>query len=499
MDPFDEIRYLGWNLEEVEDFEYSPSHSTLSDRLKKTLYLAEGRSEVNGISLPVADTAVEIFQGVSGSPLKKISPRHVANLSKRSRVAPCTLLLAMIYARRLKMTNENYVQNMNSADLLLVSMMVASKFLYDEGEDEEMFSDEWAKAANMDLNHVYELEREFLKAMDWNLFVHGEEFFEFIRQIETRIALNQGVSRGWFSYSDMEVLMAQPSWQDACYLVFQQGVKVLGLCIAVYTLCATSIIWSSLVLHHVQVQYPSGCNCIPLTLDSHIKKCTLMHHHPGEAGPILAEDLPSDPEICQCKGSSSPKDSENGRQVDYGMEEGNTSTCNPNEEQFHSVWDMTATLHRKYHMAHQALIVFYQALMAAVNDISSHAELKCSASSDSVASCSCECNHSDTTSEGTIYVSGHQQQLDVLGTESCQCQCERGHKLGNSWKWSNSTVNEGIGRGAKSEPWINLSQWYLSLWSVFRGGGHHCWWSQPLLKHRYVDLEMRFATSSFLT
>lgn len=26
--------------------------------------------------------------------------------------------------------------------------MVASKFLYDEGEDEEMFSDEWAKAGN---------------------------------------------------------------------------------------------------------------------------------------------------------------------------------------------------------------------------------------------------------------------------------------------------------------------------------------------------------------
>lgn len=27
--------------------------------------------------------------------------------------------------------------------------MVASKFLYDEGEDEEMFSDEWAKAGKL--------------------------------------------------------------------------------------------------------------------------------------------------------------------------------------------------------------------------------------------------------------------------------------------------------------------------------------------------------------
>ena len=27
--------------------------------------------------------------------------------------------------------------------------MVASKYLYDEGEDEEVFNDEWAKSGNM--------------------------------------------------------------------------------------------------------------------------------------------------------------------------------------------------------------------------------------------------------------------------------------------------------------------------------------------------------------
>lgn len=43
--------------------------------------------------------------------------------------------------------------------------MVASKFLYDEGEDEEVFSDEWAKCANMDLKDINQLERNFLQAL----------------------------------------------------------------------------------------------------------------------------------------------------------------------------------------------------------------------------------------------------------------------------------------------------------------------------------------------
>ena len=43
--------------------------------------------------------------------------------------------------------------------------MVASKYLYDEGVDEEVFNDEWAKSANLDLKDLNELERDFLNAI----------------------------------------------------------------------------------------------------------------------------------------------------------------------------------------------------------------------------------------------------------------------------------------------------------------------------------------------
>ena len=43
--------------------------------------------------------------------------------------------------------------------------MMASKYLYDEGVDEEVFNDEWAESANMDIDQLNELERNFLKAI----------------------------------------------------------------------------------------------------------------------------------------------------------------------------------------------------------------------------------------------------------------------------------------------------------------------------------------------
>jgi len=42
--------------------------------------------------------------------------------------------------------------------------MMASKFLYDEGED-GVLNDEWAATINMEVKELNELERHFLAAM----------------------------------------------------------------------------------------------------------------------------------------------------------------------------------------------------------------------------------------------------------------------------------------------------------------------------------------------
>ena len=43
--------------------------------------------------------------------------------------------------------------------------MMASKFLYDEGEDDAVVNNEWAASVNMDVKDLNELERNFLAAL----------------------------------------------------------------------------------------------------------------------------------------------------------------------------------------------------------------------------------------------------------------------------------------------------------------------------------------------
>jgi hypothetical protein len=55
---------------------------------------------------------------------------------------------------RLKKTNGEYLSSVSSADLFLVSMMVASKYLHDDGEEDEVFNDEWAASGDIDIKVI---------------------------------------------------------------------------------------------------------------------------------------------------------------------------------------------------------------------------------------------------------------------------------------------------------------------------------------------------------
>ena len=64
--------------------------------------------------------------------------------------------------------------------------IVASKYLYDEGIDDEVFNDEWAASGLADTDHVNDLEAEFLKAIDWRVFVRNVEFQRLLGIVERR-------------------------------------------------------------------------------------------------------------------------------------------------------------------------------------------------------------------------------------------------------------------------------------------------------------------------
>lgn len=50
--------------------------------------------------------------------------------------------------------------------------MVSCKFLFDDGESDEVFVDEWAASGGITINELVKLERDFLKAIV-SLCVHN--------------------------------------------------------------------------------------------------------------------------------------------------------------------------------------------------------------------------------------------------------------------------------------------------------------------------------------
>nr|XP_054753320.1 protein CNPPD1-like [Lytechinus pictus] len=182
MEFLESLRRLEEDVENYNDFEQLPVHNALERRFRNTLYL--GKS-TEGISLPVADVAVDLFQNAAEKNLGTFTRRHVAKFNRNGQINPSSSMLGMMYARRLKRQKSSYLQKVTSTELFLVSMMLATKFLYDEGEDEEIFSDEWADSAKIDVKRVNELERDFLEAINWDLYIKPDEFFEFLQQMET--------------------------------------------------------------------------------------------------------------------------------------------------------------------------------------------------------------------------------------------------------------------------------------------------------------------------
>ncbi|XP_077997504.1 protein CNPPD1-like [Glandiceps talaboti] len=238
---------LGFPDGDLDNYEDSPCHVELTKRLRKTLYYGADPN-TDKPSLPVTDIAIEVFQNASPMPCKKVDKHFAAKVSRKSSLSPCAFMVSMMYIDRLKHTNPEYLKTVSSADLFLVTMMLASKYLYDEGEEEEMYNDEWADAAGLDVDTVNEMERDFLSAINWNLFVKPIDFFIFLHRIETRIAFKEGSKRGWFTYTDLSVLLDEETIHNICISVITQTVQIAGMCVLIYGMCTMAILGSSVLI-----------------------------------------------------------------------------------------------------------------------------------------------------------------------------------------------------------------------------------------------------------
>ncbi|XP_029376349.1 protein CNPPD1 [Echeneis naucrates] len=243
-----------FQLSDFQEFTFLPGHQKLSERVRKRLYYGlEKDVSLDALSCPVTDIAVEIFQKSAPSPIRKLHKKYAAHVAREACISPCAMMLALVYIERLRHRNPEYLQKISSSDLFLISMMVASKYLYDEGEEEEVFNDEWGAAGKLDVQTVNNLEMNFLNAIEWSLFTEPDDFFNILSHLETSIAERQGMKRGWFTYTDLCVLLEQTAWSQALTAIYQHFTKVSCMLSLVYLTSVAGLIATSAVLHQLSL------------------------------------------------------------------------------------------------------------------------------------------------------------------------------------------------------------------------------------------------------
>ncbi|XP_077407703.1 protein CNPPD1 [Vanacampus margaritifer] len=243
---------------DFREFTCLPGHQRLSERVRQRLYYGLDRDmSLEVLSSPMTDIAVEIFQKSAPSPIRKLHKKYAVHVSREACISPCAMMLALVYIERLRNRNPEYLQKISSSDLFLISMMVASKYLYDEGEEEEVFNDEWGTAGKLDVETINQLEMNFLNAIDWSLFTGSNDFLDALGQLESSVAERQGMTRGWFTYTDLCVLLEQSAWSQTLAAIYRHFIKVSCMLGFLYLTSVAGLIATSTVLHQLSL-CPSG-------------------------------------------------------------------------------------------------------------------------------------------------------------------------------------------------------------------------------------------------
>lgn len=209
-----------------------------TERFRKSLYYGKIPSS-DRLSLPVTELCVAKFNtwGLEGleKKLDRLNIDKAAEITRETCSSPTSLVLALMYLDRLRSSNPKYLSNISPTDLFLVSMMVASKFLHDDGEEDEVFNDEWATSGGMEKKELNELELNFLTAIDWRIYVSLDEYEETTRQLEWAVAVKQIDDRGgWTTYSDLLVLSSMLELIKIWEIIYEYTLKVTAVCAFAY-------------------------------------------------------------------------------------------------------------------------------------------------------------------------------------------------------------------------------------------------------------------------
>lgn len=121
--------------------------------------------------------------------------------------------------------------------------MVSTKF-YSDYDETEVFISNWAEEGDMSVERLKQLEIQFLNAIQWNLLVSQNEFYEKLKTIERLLAMKEGLARNWFTYTELEMLM--PTIETAKQILNYSTIIMFSYFCSVLTIVLSCIIATSI-------------------------------------------------------------------------------------------------------------------------------------------------------------------------------------------------------------------------------------------------------------
>jgi len=256
-----------------------------SERLTKSLYYGKA-SHNDHLSLPVTELCVSSFNNLGledlESKLDRLDVSRAAEITRETCASPTSLVLALMYLDRLRSNNTKYLSTITSTDLFLVSLMVASKYLYDDGEEDEVFNDEWATSGNLEKKELNRLELEFLSAIDWNIYVSPDDYELTTQKLEWAVATKEVENRpgGWTTYTDINVLSRNLELIKVWQVFYEYTVKVTAVCAFAYAASVMTMIGTCHLLSRTQVFGPTSMQNSLQNLSVWKRKPTLNEEKP---------------------------------------------------------------------------------------------------------------------------------------------------------------------------------------------------------------------------
>jgi len=217
----------------VEDLRMSFLNSPdWENRLRRTFLYPGTQCLDDVMPLDISEFCVEHFRELAPKNTGKLGPRIATRLMRNTALCPSAIVAALIYLQRLKAHNPEYLKKVESSELFIVSMMVSSKYLFDDGTDDECYNDEWASCLGMESKDLNKMELSFLKAIDWSCHISNEDFMETLAKLEIQLAMQTMQKDGVFTYNTaVNLRLMLCSWQffkDLSKFYFVSALTLLG-------------------------------------------------------------------------------------------------------------------------------------------------------------------------------------------------------------------------------------------------------------------------------